>query len=525
MLLADQSISATAPSTQHSTISAASTCMDLSRHPSPTYPLRSITPTVTQLLGASSNTARPFQPPLSFQPRLPAALLHLSASSRVIAPLPVQPNKKTSQRNRTRKRQRLQESSSEGSGEDSTSHVQKGRTRPSMLLSASHTAPTNIQVATQSLALVRPVQTNNPALVPPVFSKNLASIPPFGSNSGSAAGDDGDDNDDDDDGDSLSNRSLLVSTGDDKVLESLYEEPRQGDVADLRELCVLVNKLLENQTKLSHNIKQIDTRTRQMNTYLPNEPIQANKGAHVSPPEPTLPINWDQTIQYNAPAGRRRRAKRHVLLMALIRETIFRLLARHSVHDPLPPPPPPSLRAPTITNFAVRWDESRKSIFNQLAAQIVAEKIVCDQPGMLTADEVESLPVLVSKHIKYLCRCYKDQNREDAEEFNARRLNRCGMGTRKRQLFATRLQVVDMFPEHLGKHRHLIAHLGIDGTSSDEEDPKNSGTYKIKNKPQLSNKVTLLKRFVFIQLTFGPDPKVAKSIGASLPTLIQLDLF
>jgi hypothetical protein len=36
----------------------------------------------------------------------------------------------------------------------------------------------------------------------------------------------------------------------------------------------------------------------------------------------------------------------------------------------------------------------------------------------------------------------------------------------------------------------------VDGTSSDEEDPKGGGIYKIKNKPQLSSKVTLLKRFV-----------------------------
>ncbi|KAG8697876.1 hypothetical protein FRC11_014780, partial [Ceratobasidium sp. 423] len=120
--------------------------------------------------------------------------------------------------------------------------------------------------------------------------------------------------------------------------------------------------------------------------------------------------------------------------------------------------------------------------------------ILMEQPGMLSSDEVAELPSMVSKHIKYLCRCYKDQNRDDADDFNTRRLNRCSAGTRKRQLFSTRLQVLDMFPTSLMKHRHLIVHLGVDGTSSDEEEPKGSGIYKIKNKPELSSKVTLLKR-------------------------------
>lgn len=60
------------------------------------------------------------------------------------------------------------------------------------------------------------------------------------------------------------------------------------------------------------------------------------------------------------------------------------------------------------------------------------------------------------------------------------------------QLFESRLKVIDRFPVALGKHRHLIVHLGTDGTSSDEEDPE-TGHYLIKNIPELSTKVKLLK--------------------------------
>ncbi|KAG8726804.1 hypothetical protein FRC11_014465, partial [Ceratobasidium sp. 423] len=337
---------------------------------------------------------------------------------------------------------RVKLASPEDSGEEEgTFHPQESRVRPNMLLAVSHTAPTNIQSATQHLATVH--------LVPDNRESNKE----------------------------ISNHLHPLSTGDEDVVLSLYEEPRGGDVADLRKLCDMVHKLLEDQAELSRSIQQIDTRTRQIATNPQNDSTAG--GTHVSPPEPPPPINWDQDIQYNAPAGRRRRAERRVLIMGLIRETIFWLLSHSSVHDPLLPPPPSGLRVPTALNFA---------------ADVVAQMITTEQPGMLSSDEVVELPSMVSKHIKYLCQCYKDQNRDDAEDFNAQRLNRCGAGTRKRQLFAMHLQVLDMFPSSLGKHRHLITHLGVDGTSSDEEEPRGSGIYKIKNKPQLSSKVTLLKR-------------------------------
>ncbi|CUA72715.1 hypothetical protein RSOLAG22IIIB_10249 [Rhizoctonia solani] len=321
-----------------------------------------------------------------------------------------------------------------------------------------------------------------------------------------------------------------ILTGDDRVVETLYEETLKGDAVDLRKLFDLVNELLKTQVNLSQSVRKFDARTQELVATNTTHPANGG-GSYVSPPEPPEPISWDQTIQYDEPAGRQRRARRRILLMALIRETIFKLLSRRSVHDPLPPPPPPGLRVPTLLEFAIRWHEYYKSIFNQLAANIVVQKISIEQSGMLTPEELNELPSMVSSHIKYLCRCYKDQNRDDAEDFNALRLRRCAIGTRKRQLFATRLQVLDRFPKHLGKHRHLIVHLGVDGTSSDEEDPKGSGTYKIKKKPQLSSKVTLLKRDLdqVYQLYFkGPGAKgsqvhrrIPSDINSTRPFTIQ----
>ncbi|CAE6433989.1 unnamed protein product [Rhizoctonia solani] len=446
----------------------------------------------------SASSARIAHPPspVPFAPRLPPDLPALSAPQRHIAALPAASKKGGHQQKKSRKRKRAKLASPEDSGEEEATFYPEGpRVRPNMsvLLAASHTAPTSIQSATQHLAAVRPVL------------------------------------DDRDNDEEMDNPQHPLSTGDEDVVVSLYEEPRGGDVADLRKLCNMVHKILEGQAELAHRIQQIDARTQQIATNPQNNSIAG--GAYVSPPEPAPPIDWNQDVQYDAPTGRRRRAERRVLIMGFIRETIFRLLSRTSVHDPLPPPPPLAIPVPTRLKYGVRWQESSKSTYNRLAAQVVAETIMTEQPGMLSDDEAAELPSMVSKHIKYLCRCYRDQNREDAEDFNARRLNRCGAGTRKRQLFATRLQVLDMFPSSLGKHRHLIAHLGVDGTSSDEEEPKGSGIYKIKNKPQLSSKVTFLKRDLdhVYQLYFkGPGSKggqvhrrIPSSIDSTRAFLIQ----
>ncbi|CCO34714.1 hypothetical protein BN14_08821 [Rhizoctonia solani AG-1 IB] len=287
------------------------------------------------------------------------------------------------------KRKRLRTYLSGSSGDDRM-NVRVDFGRPAMLLAPSvlsappapsdplHTTQAIIQSATQRLADLRPAGSDS-------------------------------DNDGDNDND-MEDHLNKMDLGDQQVVETLYEEPASGDAVDL-----------------------IDARTQNWAAINVNHPT-ARGGKHVSPPDPPAPVNWDQSTPFDEPAGRQRRARRRVLIMGLIRETIFKLLARKSVRDPLPPPPPPALRVPTLENFAIRWEESSKSVFNRLAISIVSQKIIHQQPEMLTPEETKELPSMVASHIKYLCQCYKDQNQDDAEEFNTRRLRCCGLGTRKRQV-------------------------------------------------------------------------------------------
>lgn len=64
------------------------------------------------------------------------------------------------------------------------------------------------------------------------------------------------------------------------------------------------------------------------------------------------------------------------------------------------------------------------------------------------------------------------------------------------QLYHNRLRIIDQFPAALGKHRQLIVHLGLDGTSSEKEDadPTRRGVYQIKQRVEFSAKARHLKQ-------------------------------
>ncbi|KAG9087250.1 hypothetical protein FRC06_002623, partial [Ceratobasidium sp. 370] len=59
--------------------------------------------------------------------------------------------------------------------------------------------------------------------------------------------------------------------------------------------------------------------------------------------------------------------------------------------------------------------------------------------------------------------------------------------------FNHRMHVVNTIPK-LMKHKRLMVQLGIEGTSSDEEDPDAPGVYRVKQIKQLSSSVRELKR-------------------------------
>ncbi|CAE6474955.1 unnamed protein product [Rhizoctonia solani] len=307
-------------------------------------------------------------------------------------------------------------------------------------------------------------------------------------------------------GPSNQNAEEEATEDEEEMISSVYED---NNDARWQKLYGMIRQMATTQTSLVLDVQRLNSHV--------NDPSKRSEhngqgagGTYVSPPEPPKPVNWDQSVVCDTPAGRRARARREIFVAGLIRGALGSMLKRISNKEPLPDPPPASLRAPSEEEFGIRYNETERSPFNQMAAGIVAEKIVRDQPDLLTAVEKLELRTKVTKHLKYLCRRYKDENRPDAEEFNRRRLKRCSAGSRKRQLYETRLQTLDRFPAALGKHRRLIVHLGVDGTSSDEEDHRNPGMYKIKAKPELSTKVTQLKRnldFVYNLYFKGPGSK------------------
>ncbi|KAG8691105.1 hypothetical protein FRC11_006760 [Ceratobasidium sp. 423] len=292
-----------------------------------------------------------------------------------------------------------------------------------------------------------------------------------------------------------------------ELLEELYSADEQPE--HWKRMYYLIDRVLSKQESISKTVeqlKQVDDSTQA------KEPVLKKRaGVYTSPPEPPKDPVWDQTVPCLLPAGRQARAVRHNMLLGLVREMILLLLQLPCFKRGtlLPAPPPASVRAPTRERYHIRWYETEKSPFNQAAAAILLQEII--QSGVqLTAEELRELPKMIEQHIRYLYRRYKNENRDDAEEFNAWRLKRCSADSRKRRLFENRLRVVDRFQKSLGKHRLLLVHLDVAGMSSDEEDEEHPGVYKIRQRHELSTRVTQLKRnldHVYALYFKGPGSK------------------
>lgn len=110
----------------------------------------------------------------------------------------------------------------------------------------------------------------------------------------------------------------------------------------------------------------------------------------------------------------------------------MKLCRRQTRKDPLPPSPPEEIRFPTLENFGVRWEENERTLFNCLAADVVATYVRQTWSGSvaLTQQEVNSLPKMVSQHIRYLCRCYKAELKPDAAITRQKRLARASACSR-----------------------------------------------------------------------------------------------
>ncbi|QRV87066.1 hypothetical protein RhiJN_15084 [Ceratobasidium sp. AG-Ba] len=293
------------------------------------------------------------------------------------------------------------------------------------------------------------------------------------------------------------------------VMEEIYSVDGETDSpANLTKLYSLIDRLLSKQDEMTKTIERLQ--------YNPSGTQRASGDpaphSYTSPPKPPQDPVWNQSIPCTLPAGRQARAARHTQILAAIREAMLKLLNIPPLKKggTLPPPPLPAIHVLTREYFALRWDETEKSTFNRSAAGILTQVMLENGEGSLTANEKENLPKMIQQHIRYLCRQYKNENRSDAKVFNARRLKNCAKDSRKRTLFETRMRVIDRFPVALGKHRQLMVHLGVSGTSSDEEDENNPQIFKIRRRRELSTQVAQLKSnldFVYALYYKGPGSK------------------
>ncbi|KAG8715593.1 hypothetical protein FRC08_010418 [Ceratobasidium sp. 394] len=151
--------------------------------------------------------------------------------------------------------------------------------------------------------------------------------------------------------------------------------------------------------------------------------------------------------------------------------------ARKLVQAGLPDGPPDDVIVPTSENFYIKWNKSAHSEFNQIACELIVSKLSDDFPVLFNEDNYDHLMKMVKSHVKYLMRAYRwQQLPADDPTDETRHLN----SSANRRMHTM--------------HKDLIVRLGIDGTSSDEEDPDNPGVYRVKKIKQLSSSVRDLKQ-------------------------------
>ncbi|KAG9094252.1 hypothetical protein FS749_012809 [Ceratobasidium sp. UAMH 11750] len=290
----------------------------------------------------------------------------------------------------------------------------------------------------------------------------------------------------------------------DEIMRNLYEgniEDENGP--DMRQMYRLVEKVFLKQDAILRGLRQPRSTPNGRNGSSqpesgPSQPTHGpgpsgNRPLRTSPHQPPKKVNWDQTVPSTEPAGRQPRLARRILIQKEIRLLIMRLLKLKSYNPPLPPAPVDA-RFPTTDTFGIRWDEKERSIFNMLAANVVVEELCrAWQHDRLTASEKEEVPDMVREHIRYLCRIHNDALKPDAPTLKKAQLKSASASSRRQTLYESRLKVLDRFPEALMKHRNLIIRLGLQGTSSDEEDPTQRKVYLIKRHKELSSRVQVLK--------------------------------
>ncbi|QRV96141.1 hypothetical protein RhiJN_24159 [Ceratobasidium sp. AG-Ba] len=228
--------------------------------------------------------------------------------------------------------------------------------------------------------------------------------------------------------------------------------------------------------------------------------------------------NWTQDPDFVITDGPRRRDHDRVVLSGYIRVVVDELLKIKNTSR-LPPGPPPEVAAPTAVAFYIKWDESQTSEFNTVAARIVAKRVLKDWPTLF---DMENVFEMATGHIKYLRACYRRQTIPEVAAKEPERHFSVNSRSRKHTLYQHRLKIIKAIPA-LSKHGKLIEHLGIDGTSSDEETAR-KGVYSVRRKKQLSSKVQHLKRWASLDQAYAIHFKGPGSKGNQLRRRVDAGL-
>ncbi|KAG8781789.1 hypothetical protein FRC12_021512 [Ceratobasidium sp. 428] len=204
---------------------------------------------------------------------------------------------------------------------------------------------------------------------------------------------------------------------------------------------------------------------------------------------------WDQTKVNTDFAGPQTREDTRKLIQGYIRTCFLTAFNVSSTKVGLPHGPPDDVIEPTMENFFIKWNESVHSQFNQAACDLIVGQLMANFPTLFDMDSYDQLIKMVKSHAKYLIRAYRWQQLPADDPTDLIRHMNSSANRRMHTTFNHRLHVVDTIPE-LNMHRDLLLRLGIDGTSSDEEDPDQPGVYRVKKIKQLSSSVRNLKQFL-----------------------------
>ncbi|KAG8688362.1 hypothetical protein FRC11_005567 [Ceratobasidium sp. 423] len=316
---------------------------------------------------------------------------------------------------------------------------------------------------------------------------------------------------------------------DEETISSLYEgeedKSKQDDM--FRKILAEVQTMKADQRQLASRLAKI---MKKAPTKAPKIPFTSlPKPKRSSGPAYAPPADWDQEKGDTRTAGPKVRDSAHVALLGFIRKIILHLQGRKSAKDPLPDGPPENIKAPTSDEFYIAWNEAYNSLFNAMACSIVVDKVIESWEGLLSEDERDYVFDMVAGHFKYLITTYRRQQLGETNPAKVRRRRHCSADRRhcsadrrKRTLFKQRMYVIDMIPA-LKVHRRLFLDLGVEGTSSDEEDTNKRGVYLVKQRTELSPYMNDLKRMLdmaYLVLVKGPGSKGSQDSSQDLPPSI-----